>query len=298
MKRIRGILLTILLAVLMAAGGMAASGLLLNRVESQAVRKETEEAQEEIVLTEEETDRLVLILSALEADRFVQKQKGSSANIPAEKALSKMYQGLTEMQYLFLEPWVPEISYMVDNQFLNMNYELLGDSEDPSLEVYEITAFYHRDKGFSMELTGIMDARSGLLVALDMEFLEYEQWREQTVDLYTYWDGYGIDIDEIRNKKYAEEKSGESSTEGLADGYWGENEAAYSAQELRKAYSAVTFMEAAIFYYSSNTNFAIAFYGGGDMENETELEAEDSEKEYSIQASKEDGKFHFQLHKI
>ena len=65
MKKIRNGFITVLLVFAIAAGGMFSTSWLLGRMERQELERKTEDIHEEITLSEEETDHLVLVLKAL-----------------------------------------------------------------------------------------------------------------------------------------------------------------------------------------------------------------------------------------
>lgn len=277
MKRIRNSLVTAILALVIAGGGMASSFFLLERVERQALRKETADNQEEIVLTEEETDRLVMLLKTLEEDNLTRIKNGSGASIPVEKARVMMVSALQEMNGLMLEEWVPDLPYLIDELGQTGRCELYADQNNLSMEVYKITCLYHRSKSFSIEITGILDARSGLLISLNLSFLGEKEWeaREMETAVESYVEDYA---DMYEQKAYNDEYTD-------------------TADEIQEKYPLDFLVNAALGYYSMNTNFD--FFLPAEYETEVDSYRLDSrDGEYYIELTRENADFHFQLHKF
>lgn len=279
MKRIRNGLVTALLALMIAGGGMAGAFFLLERVERQALRKETADNQEEIVLTEEETDRLVMLLKALEDDRLTRIRSGNGANIPEEKARSMMTSALEEMNVLMLEGWMPDIRYLIDVLQQIGRCELYADQNNFSVEVYKITYLYRGNKNFYFEITGMLDASSGLLVSLNLSFLGEEEWEEKNKE-----ENSGISAD------YEEYSA-------LYSDIYDRKAYSYYAEDLQQEYPLDFLLDSALGYYSMNTNFDFS------LPKEYEVGADyyrmDSrDGEYYIELTRDHGDFHFQLHKF
>lgn len=289
MKRIRNSLLTLALVLVIVLGGMTTSSLMLKKVEAQAVRTETEDAQEEIILTEEETDHLALVLRALEEDNLTKKGVGSGASIPAEKAKNMMQLALEEMGGLMLSDWLPDMEYMMFQAEQGADCVLLADANNLSLEMYEIESLFYQASDLCFEIKGILDAQSGLLISLDLSFMDQEEVKERIHDKVT--GVYGSDETASYNMAAdaVKEIYGEKKFNAEEIGY-------YSSEELSKVYPLITFAACALMYYFSNTNFEFSLGDVSGKEESYQIYSQD--KEYYLEIKKEDLNFHFQLHKF
>lgn len=276
MKRIRNSLVTALVALLIAGGGMASSFFLLQQVERQVLKKETEENQEEIILTEEETDRLVMLLKALEEDNLTRIRTGNGANIPEEKAVNMMGNALSEMGGLRLEEYVPDIPYLF-GEFMNTDRcELYADKNNRSMEVYKLTYLYQRDPDLSVEITGILDARSGLLISLNLAFLGKNEW-ERKIEAESDAAAWAREYENY-SKEYNEEIY-------------------YTAEEIRAIYPLELLLDSAAQYYAMNTNFDF-FMSEEEKAGADCYRLESQDGEYYIELTRDQENFHFQLHKF
>lgn len=282
MKRIKGGLVTVLLALLIAGGGMAFSFFSLERVEQQALRTETTDNQEEIILTEEETDRLVILLNALEEDNLIRIKDGNGANIPEEKAWTMMATALMEMNYLMLgDYWFPDV-YDIERK--GYACELYADKDNRSVEVYRITICLWSGEEFSIDVSGILDARSGLLLSLQLSFTEAPNQEEYAAESAAE-SGTAADLG-----KYKEDYNGDTQID---------------AETFKEEYPLDYLVACVLEYYGRNTNFN--FYANTDFDfyasykyDETAdcFRLEDEAGEYYVEVARDDVGFHFQLHKF
>lgn len=288
MKRIRNGLVTAVLALCIALGGMASSDFMLNNVEKQAVKKETETSQEEIVLTEEETDHLALVLKALEKDQLIRKSSGSAANIPEEKAWEMMQIGISQLNCLMLYEYIPDFDLLLFGGFAHRTCELLTSESNTSVEMYRLTYAYYRDEDFSFEISGVMDARSGLLVSMDLTFMDGDAWEEKYgSEEQKIYDVYGNSLNELESydKQYKNSKS-------LA---W--NEEPVTSKKLGEIYSLDFLVEGAVAYYPMNTNLEFKMNESQEWGKEN-YRFESWDGEYYLEFDRKDTNFRFQLHKF
>ena len=278
MKKIRNGFITVLLVFAIAAGGMFSTSWLLGRMERQELERKTEDIHEEITLSEEETDHLVLVLKALEEDNLINKAEGSGASIPKEKAWTMMRQTLEEMDYLMLYEYFPDFKYLINGEYQWEKCELLADKNNLSLEIYQISIILVGE-AMGVEILSMMDARSGLMISLDLSFTTNEE-----------------SINKINEENY-QNVYDEVYGDDLAEAYGLENDAGIDKDEqmiLKTGYSLDIMRDYAMMYYSLNTNFDFSI----EKESGQYYLLKSRDKDYSLEITQENTNFHFQLHKF
>lgn len=297
MKKIKNTLISLGLVFVIAAGGMSSVAFFLKKTEEKELGKKTEMLHEEIVLTEEETDHLALVLKSLEENNLTKKAVGSGVSIPEGKAWDMLEQAMEEMCLLDINEFLP----LADGDGEQwQKCELMADVNNLSLEMYQMRILI-LDDWYGLEMISMLDARSGLLISQNLTFMTQEEAVEKLKEEYYdstyegYYNLYGnigesgefsIDGNEAVDKKQTWDngKNNEELKTDIDD----------TLIELGIGYNLKAMLENACNYYSYNTNFDFTL----KEESEKYYRQQSSDGEYYLEFTQEDTNFHFQLHKF
>ena len=146
------------------------------------------------------------------------------------------------------------------------------------MEIYQISIILVGE-AIGVEIISMMDARSGLLISLDISFTTNEESINKINE-----ENYQNVYDEGYDDDFAE-------ANGLA------NDAGIDKDEqmiLKTGYSLDIMRDYAMMYYSINTNFDFSI----EKESVQYYLLKSRDKDYSLEITQENTNFHFQLHKF
>lgn len=262
MNWIKNGVLTAVLILVIAAAGIFIPSFFLKNVEKKIIREETLESQEEVLVTEIETERLPLILQAVEEDTLSKEVQESGENITKERARSNFLYAVEELMLWGVDD-LTQKGYHAAEELQNLECILLAVPNHPSVNVYQVT-YDGRSFGVGdLDIVGVMDARSGLLVSVKLS-------GQMLADS-------GMAVSEITDY------SVENSAGGTA-----------KITDAEEDYFLQMVGDLAMIYYASNTSFQFQ-YQKTEEKNLIELKSRDGE--YKLEIKREDASICFQLKK-
>lgn len=297
MKRIKNTLISFGLVFVIAAGGMSSVAFFLKKTEEKELGKKTEMLHEEIVLSEEETDHLALVLKSLEENNLTKKAVGSGVSIPEGKAWDMLEQAMEEMCLLDINEFLP----LADgNGEQWQKCELMADVNNLSLEMYQMRILI-LDDWYGVELISMLDARSGLLISQNLTFMTQEETVEKIQEEYydsTYGNYYNLYGNQDDGGEFTiEGKNAVGNKQTWDNGQMDEKlktDIDNTLIEVGIGYNLKAMLANACNYYSYNTNFDFTL----KEESEKYYRQESRDGEYYLEFTQEGTNFHFQLHKF